>query len=170
MIYIFIVWLFVPLNGAEKTHLGASTLSCEGSIVKLERDEDTFNELKEMGLDIHYVSRNYNNEVIGIEYYKNFDVLTDEELTELKKIWQQKVSNCLKEKLASQWMIVQVIAFSLFSIYLAWVSHPYAGIVVSVVAVITMIKLLEERRIRIAKRNLSDAKLVYTKILKYYEQ
>lgn len=138
--------------------------------MKIEKDEDTYSELKDMALDIHLVSRNYNNEVIGIEYYSNFDVLTETELLDLEALWHKKVNTCLKEKLASNWMMVQILVISTFSIYLAWLSHPYAGVVAAVVLLIFILKIGDEKRIRKAKRNLADARLVHEKLLKYVEK
>jgi Flp pilus assembly protein TadB len=133
--------------------------------VKIEKDEDTYSKLKEMALDIHLVSRNYNNEIIGIEYYRNFDVLTDSELKELEYLWHQKVNTCLKEKLASNWMIIQILIISVINIYIAWLSHPYAGIAAFVVLLIFVLKIADEKRIKKAKRNLSDARLVHDKLI-----
>lgn len=135
--------------------------------MKIEKDEDTFAELKQMALDIHLESRNYNNEVIGIEYYRNFSVLTNQELIELEQLWHHKVVTCLKEKLASQWMIVQMCLFAAVSIYFAWLSHPYAGVFAGVVGFISLIKIIEEDRVRIASKKLADARLVYNKLLAF---
>jgi len=137
--------------------------------MKIERDEDTFAELKEMGEDIHLVSRNYNHEIIGIEYYANFDVLTKDELTELEAIWRHKTETCLKEKLASQWMLFQVIGMSSTVSYIAWVSAgKMAGVIAGVLGLLAFITMVEDNRIRIAKRNLADSRKVYRKILDYY--
>ncbi len=138
--------------------------------MKIERDEDTYSELKEMALNIHLISRNYNNEVIGVEYYANFDALTESELIDLELLWHNKVITCRKEKYASVWMAVQVILFSLFSIYIAWLSHPYAGIAAAVIALISIMKISEEKRIRRATRNLVDAQLVHDKLLHHISQ
>jgi len=138
--------------------------------VKIEKDEDTYSELKDMALDIHLVSRNYNNEVIGIEYYANFDVLTDAELKELEHLWHQKVNTCLKEKLASNWMMVQILIISVINIYIAWLSHPYAGIVACVVLLIFILKIADEKRIQKAKRNLADARLVHDKLIEHIDK
>jgi hypothetical protein len=162
--------LFFALNwffGFILVHLLQGAL---GKKVKIERDEDTYSELKEMALDIHLVSRNYNNEVIGIEYYANFDVLTEPELIELTTLWQQKLAKCTKEKFASIWLIVQVLFFACFSTYLAWLSHHYAGIIAGVVAIISIMKITEQQRIRKAKKNLADARLVYEKLERYLEK
>lgn len=138
--------------------------------MKIEKDEDTYSELKEMALDIHLVSRNYNNEVIGIEYYRNFDVLTDSELKELEYLWHQKVNTCLKEKLASNWMIIQILIISVINIYIAWLSHPYAGIAAFVVLLIFVLKIADEKRIKKAKRNLADARLVHNKLIEHIDK
>ncbi len=138
--------------------------------MKIEKDEDTYSELKEMALDIHLVSRNYNKEVIGIEYYSNFDVLTEKELLELESLWHKKVNTCLKEKFASNWMMVQILVISTLNIYLAWLSHPYAGVVAAVVLLIFILKIADEKRIRKAKLNLADARLVHEKLLKYVKK
>ena len=42
----------------------------------IERNEDVFSALKDMAGDIHLVSRNYNDELIGIHFYANLNVLT----------------------------------------------------------------------------------------------
>lgn len=138
--------------------------------MKIEKDEDTYSELKEMALDIHLVSRNYNSEIIGIDYYSNFDVLTEKELVELEKLWHKKVNTCIKEKFASNWMMVQIIVISILNILIAWLSHPYAGVIAFVVLMIFILKIADEKRIKKAKRNLADARLVHNKLLQYVEK
>jgi Flp pilus assembly protein TadB len=108
--------------------------------------------------------------VIGIEYYKNFDVLTEKELKELENLWHQKVNTCVKEKFASNWMMVQILVISVINIYIAWLSHPYAGVAACVVLLIFILKIADEKRIKKAKRNLADARLVHNKLLKYLEK
>lgn len=136
--------------------------------MKIERDEDTFSELKAMSEDIHLLSRNYNDEIIGIDYYANLAVLSQEQLTELDQLWHKKVETCLKEKLASQWMVVQVMLISVAMIYIAAISGgKLAGVIAGVVAMLTMIAMIEDDRVRIAKRNLSDARRVYQRLSEF---
>lgn len=127
----------------------------------LERDEDTFAALKEMAEDIHLVSRNHNDEIIGIEYYNTLSVLSYDELMELEQLWHYKCTTCHKEKLASQWMVVQVFMLISLAIYIAWVSGGIAGAISSIVGVVAMIAMIEDKRVRIAKRNLADARKVH---------
>lgn len=127
----------------------------------IERDEDTFVALKEMAEDIHLVSRNHNDELIGIEYYNKLSVLTQAELLELEQLWQYKCHTCRKEKLASQWMVVQVFMLISLAIYIAWISGGTAGTISSIVGVVAMIAMIEDKRVRIAKRNLTDARAVH---------
>ncbi len=127
----------------------------------IERDEDTFNALKEMADDTQLVSRNYNDELIGLDYYNNLAVLTDEELNLLVSLWHEKYMTCQKEKLASQWMVVQIFILILIAIYVAWVSGGIAGTLISIVGVIAMIAMIEDKRVAVSKRNLSDARTVY---------
>lgn len=127
----------------------------------IERDEDTFAALREMAEDIHLVSRNHNDELIGIEYYNNLQVLNKEELDELVTLWQRKKSTCRKEKLASQWLVMQVLLLIAFAIYVGWLSGGITGTVSSLIGVIAMIKMIEDKRVRIARRNLADASRVY---------
>ncbi len=136
--------------------------------MKIERDEDTFSELKAMSEDIHLLSRNYNGEIIGIDYYTNLAVLSQEQLTELDQLWHKKVEICLKEKLASQWMVVQVMLLSLTAIYIAAITGgKLARVIAGVVAMIAMIAIIEDDRVRIAKRNLSDARRVYQRLSEF---
>ncbi|WP_297809411.1 hypothetical protein [uncultured Methylophaga sp.] len=127
----------------------------------IERDEDTFAALREMAEDIHLVSRNHNDELIGIEYYNNLQVLSTEELDELVTLWQRKKITCRKEKLASQWLVLQVLMLIAFAIYIGWLSGGITGTISSLIGVIAMIKMIEDKRVRIARRNLADASRVY---------
>jgi hypothetical protein len=134
----------------------------------IERDEDTFKYLKEMAEDIHLLSRNYNDELIGIDYYKNLSVLSDKELEELDQLWHLKCVTCYKEKLASQWMVVQVCLVIAGAIYLAWLSGGgIPGAISSIVGLIAIVAMIEDKRVRIAKRNLKDAHLVYEHLANY---
>jgi hypothetical protein len=127
----------------------------------IERDEDTFIMLREMAEDIHLVSRNYNDELIGIDYYNNLSVLTKPELIELESLWKHKCNTCYKEKLASQWMVMQVFILISIAITIAWFSGGIAGAISSLVGVVAMIAMIEDKRVMLAKRNLADARRVY---------
>jgi len=127
----------------------------------IERDEDTFAALKEMAEDIHLISRNHNDEIIGIEYYNTLSVLSHDELMELEQLWHYKCNTCHKEKLASQWMVIQVFMLISVAIYIAWVTGGIAGTISSIVGVIAVIAMIEDKRVRIAKRNLADARKVH---------
>jgi hypothetical protein len=126
----------------------------------IERDEDTFAALQAMAEDIHLVSRNHNDELIGIEYYQNLGVLTDEQLALLIDLWSQKCTTCYKERLASQWMLVQMFILIGFANYVAWLSGGIAGAMVSAVSVFAMIAMMEDKRVSKAKQNLADARRV----------
>ncbi|HEC60016.1 MAG TPA: hypothetical protein ENI24_10660 [Methylophaga sp.] len=123
-----------------------------------ERDEDVFSALKDMAENVHLVSRNYNDELIGIDYYANLAILTDAELNELVRLWQLKIKTCHKEKLASQWMIIQIFLIIASAEYIALKS---GGLIVETIAallgIIAMIAMLEDKRVVKAKRNLKDA-------------
>ncbi|MBD3634123.1 MAG: hypothetical protein HUJ23_04370 [Methylophaga sp.] len=136
----------------------------------IERDEDTYHALKEMAEDIHLVSRNHNDELIGIEYYNNLAVLSREELDDLLRLWHRKTITCRKEKLASQWMVLQVIIFIGFAIYLAWQFGGLVGVLSSIVGIIAMIAMIEDKRVKIAKRNLADANRVYQHLNDHLER
>lgn len=123
----------------------------------IERDEDTFSALKAVAEDIDLSSRNYNDEIIGIDYYANLQVLTPDQLTILQTLWQQKRQTCLKERWASQWMVVQVCLLILLAMFIAWLSGGFAGILASIAGVVAMIAMIEDKRVSIAKRNLNDA-------------
>ena len=123
----------------------------------IERDEDTFSALLAVAEDIDLSSRNYNDEIIGIDYYANLQVLTAEQLALLQDRWQQKRQTCLKERWASQWMVVQVCMLIILAIFIAWLSGGYAGIMASIIGVVAMIAMIEDKRVAIAKRNLKDA-------------
>jgi hypothetical protein len=130
----------------------------------IERDENTYSALKEMAEDIHLVSRNDNDELIGVDYYNKLSILSDQELDELLRLWQRKVTTCHKEKLASQWMVVQILMFISFAIYLAWQFGGLTGVLSSITGVIAMIAMIEDKRVIIAKRNLADARRVYQQL------
>ncbi len=123
----------------------------------IERDEDTFSAMKAVAEDIDLSSRNYNDEIIGIDYYANLQVLTPDQLKILQRLWQQKRQTCLKERWASQWMVVQVCLLILLAMFIAWLSGGFAGILASIAGVVAMIAMIEDKRVSIAKRNLNDA-------------
>ncbi|HEC74012.1 MAG TPA: hypothetical protein ENI26_06515 [Methylophaga aminisulfidivorans] len=130
----------------------------------MERDEDTFYMLKEMAEDPHLSSRNYNDELIGLDYYANLSVLSNEEVSLLVSLWHEKYITCQKEKLASQWMVVQIFILVAVASYIAWLSGGIAGTLISIVGVIAVIAMIEDKRIEQAKRNLRDAKQVYHRL------
>lgn len=136
----------------------------------IERDEDTFAALREMAEDIHLVSRNHNDELIGIEYYNNLHVLSRDELNELEQLWHRKSIICHKEKLASQWLVIQVLLLIGFAIYIAWLAGGIAGTISSIIGVIAMIAMIEDKRVRIAKRNLADARRVHQHLSRFIEK
>lgn len=136
----------------------------------IERDEDTFAALREMAEDIHLVSRNHNDELIGIEYFNNLHVLSREQLNELEQLWQRKSITCHKEKLASQWLVIQVLLLMAFAIYIAWLAGGIAGTISSIIGVIAMMVMIEDKRVRIAKRNLADARQVHQHLCRFIEK
>ncbi len=127
-----------------------------------ELNEDVFAALKDMAEDIHLVSRNYNDELIGIDYYTNLSFLSAAELAELIDLWHLKTQTCQKEKLASQWMVIQIFIIISFAEYMASIS---GGVIVVTIAgllgIVAMIAMLEDKRASNAKSNLKDAILVY---------
>jgi hypothetical protein len=136
--------------------------------MKIERDEDVFDAIKEVGEDIHLESRNYNNELIAIEYYKKLSVLSLEQLITLESIWSEKTHTCLKEKLASRWMVIQVILIIVTVTYIAWfTAGDYAAIVAGVLGMIAIVRMLEDDRVRIASKKYKDATLVYEHLKKF---
>lgn len=135
----------------------------------IERDEDTFAELRAMAEDIHLVSRNYNDELIGIEYYNKLELLSDSELTELLPLWQLKCRTCHKEKLASQWMVVQVMLLIAGANYLAWLAGGIPGTLFSIMGMIAAIAMIEDKRVRRGKQNLADARRVYQHLLTHQQ-
>mgnify|MGYP000698796901 CR=1 FL=1 len=84
----------------------------------IERDEDTFGVLKAVAEDINLSSRNYNDEIIGIDYYANLQVLTPSQVDTLLDLWHQKQQTCLKERWASVWMVVQVCMLIVLAMFL----------------------------------------------------
>tara|TARA_R110001583_G_scaffold41891_1_gene133105 strand:+ start:544 stop:1008 length:465 start_codon:yes stop_codon:yes gene_type:complete len=127
-----------------------------------ESNEDVFNALKEMAEDISLVSRNYNDELIGIDYYANLAVLTTEELIELVSLWHVKMQTCHKEKLASQWMVIQILLIISTVIYIASISGGEIVVTIAgLLGIIGMIAMIEDTRITKAKRNLKDATTVH---------
>ncbi|AFJ03191.1 hypothetical protein Q7C_2052 [Methylophaga frappieri] len=123
----------------------------------IEKDADTYVMLKAVAEAIDLASRNYNDEIIGIHYYARLSVLSDDELSELIALWHQKRVTCLKEKLASQWMVIQILMLIILAISIAWLSGGMAGMVASFVGIIAAIAMIEDKRVSIAKRNLQDA-------------
>ena len=132
-----------------------------------ERDEDTFTALKEMAEDIYLQSRNYNDELIGIDYYANLRVLTRGEMDQLRSLWHSKCVICRKEKLASQWMLMQMLIFVVFTAYVAWLLGGVAGIISGFISVMAMMFIIEDKRVVKAKKNLQDARRVYQHLLDF---
>jgi hypothetical protein len=127
----------------------------------IERDEDTFEAIREVAVGIDLGSRNYNDELIAIHYYKKLDVLTAPELEQLIELWQHKSHICYKEMLASRWMVIQIILLLSLVMYIAWLSGGrYAAVGAGVFCVSGMIAMIEDKRVSIAKRNYRDALLV----------
>lgn len=130
----------------------------------MEKDEDTYIALKMMAETIDLSSRNDNDEIIGLEYYVNLHVLTDEELAELTQLWEQKLATCQKEKLASQFTVVQVFGLIGLAMLIAWLSGGIAGAIASMIGIVGMIAMIEDKRVKKAKRNLKDAEKVCNKL------
>ena len=133
----------------------------------MEKDEDTYIALKMMAETIDLSSRNDNDEIIGLEYYVNVNVLTDDELTELIQLWDQKLTTCQKEKLASQFTVIQVFGLIGLAMLIAWLSGGIAGAIASMIGVVGMIAMIEDKRVKKAKRNLKDAEKVCNKLHSY---
>lgn len=126
----------------------------------MENDADTFDQLMIMAEDVHLRSRNHNDEVIGIEFYNNLSVLSDDERQTLIDAWQDKHRTCVKERLASQWMVIQVMLLTGLAMWIAWMSGGIAGALVSIAGIIGIIAMIEDKRVQIAKRNLEDCEAV----------
>lgn len=133
----------------------------------MEKDEDTYSALKIMAETIDLSSRNDNDEIIGLEFYVNFNVLTEDELTELLQLWEQKLAICQKEKLASQFTVVQVFGLIGLAMFIAWLSGGIAGAIASMIGIVGMIAMIEDKRVKRAKRNLKDAEKVCNKLRAY---
>lgn len=133
----------------------------------MEKDEDTYIALKMMAETIDLSSRNDNDEIIGLEYYVNLQVLTDDELAELTQLWEKKLATCQKEKLASQFTVVQVFGLIGLAMLIAWLSGGVAGAIASMIGVVGMIAMIEDKRVKKAKRNLKDAEKVCNKLRSY---
>ena len=133
----------------------------------MEKDEDTYTALKMMAETIDLSSRNDNDEIIGLEYYVNFNVLTDDELAELIQLWEQRLTTCRKEKLASQFTVIQVFGLIGLAMLIAWLSGGIAGAIASMIGVVGMIAMIEDKRVKKAKRNLKDAEKVCNKLHPY---
>ncbi len=126
----------------------------------MEKDADTFKALMEMAEDLHLSSRNHNDEVIGIEYYNNLDVLSGEERQTLIDAWHKKHRLCVKERLASQWMVIQIILLTALAMWIAWMSGGVFGALVSIAGIIGIIAMIEDKRVQVAKKNLEDCEAV----------
>lgn len=133
----------------------------------MEKDEDTYSALKAMAETIDLSSRNDNDEIIGLEYYPNFHVLSEAELSELIVLWEHKLATCQKEKLASQFTVVQVFALIALAMLIAWLSGGMAGTIASMIGIVGMIAMIEDTRVKRAKRNLKDAEKVCRKLRAY---
>lgn len=126
-----------------------------------ERVEDTYQKLMEVAEDISLCSRNYNDELIGIDYYQQLDVLSNEQLQRLVAAWHRRWQTCKKEKLASQFMVFQVLGLISLAMWIAWLTGGWFGAIASIAGVVGMMKMIEDDRVRKAKRNLADAEHVY---------
>jgi len=139
--------------------------------MQIERDEDTFDAIKTMAQNIDLASRNYNDELIAIDYYKNLEVLTKAQLQELEMLWHQKTRTCYKEMLASKWMVVQIILLLALAMYIAWLSGGhYAGVIAGIFGVFGMVAMIEDKRVSIAKQNYHDAVQVHQYLMDYFTQ
>jgi hypothetical protein len=139
--------------------------------MQIERDEDTFDAIKNMAENIDLASRNYNDELIAIDYYKNLTVLTKTQLQVLEQLWHHKVRTCYKEMLASRWMVLQILLLLCLVMYIAWISGGhYVGIIAGIFSISGMIAMIEDKRVSIAKKNYLDAIKVHHHILNYLEQ
>lgn len=139
--------------------------------MQIERDEDTFDAIKAMAENIDLASRNYNDELIAIDYYKNLDVLTKQQLTALDEVWYRKTRTCYKEMLASRWMVLQIILLLMLVMYIAWISGGhYAGIIAGIFSISGMVAMIEDKRVSIAKQNYLDAVKVHQHLVDYMQQ
>jgi hypothetical protein len=136
--------------------------------MKRERDEDIFDAMVVMANDIHYRSRNYNQELIGIDYYRNLHTLSKAQLQQLDLLWAKKARNCYKEKLASQWFIAQLLLLIGVSVYVAMVlNHPFVSVTSFIVSATCAVLVIDDKRVRVAKANLRDARGVHEHIQRY---
>lgn len=126
----------------------------------MEKDEDTFDALKAVAESISLSSHNDNVEVIGIEYYNHLEVLTAAKLAELDILWQKRKILRHKERLASQMMIFQVFVLITLAMFIAWLSGGFAKALASIVGIVGIIAMIEDKRVGIAKRNLRDAEQI----------
>lgn len=126
----------------------------------MESDADTSQALLEMADEVHRSSRNHNDEVIGIEYYNNLRILSEHERVVLLEAWQQKQRLCVKERLASQWMVIQVMLLTVMAMWIARLSGDVPGVLVSIAGIIGMIFMIEDKRVQTAKWSLEDCEAV----------
>lgn len=126
----------------------------------MEKDEDTFEALKTVAESISLSSRNDNDELIGVEYYNHLQVLTPAELAVLNTLWQKRKLHCQKERWASQWMVLQVFMLIFLAMFIAWLSGGIAGALASIVGIVGIIAMIEDKRVATAKRNYRDAEQI----------
>ncbi len=139
--------------------------------MQIERDEDTFDAIKTMAENIDLASRNYNDELIAIDYYKNLDVLTKQQLKELEVLWHNKTRTCYKEMLASRWMVIQIILLLALVMYIAWLSGGhYAGVIAGIFGFFGMMVMIEDKRVSIAKQNYHDSVKVHHHLMDYFNK
>jgi len=126
--------------------------------------EIIFNELLSNAESSSLSSRNHNNELLGIDCYPELSQLNRTQLSRLEEAWQIKRRRAHKEKISSQFMIVQMIVLMLVSVVCAWFIGGIVGLITSLVGIFGLFIVIDSKRVSTAKQNLLDADAIYDAI------
>jgi Flp pilus assembly protein TadB len=126
----------------------------------VDRAQTIFNELLTTAEAVSLVSRNHNNELIGVAFCHELDKLTAQQLDTLNQAWQTRLKRAKKEKFSAQFMIIQLCTLMLLAVVCAWLIGSIAGVVASLIGISGLMMILDSKRVVQAKINLKDAESV----------
>jgi hypothetical protein len=123
-----------------------------------------FDELLSTAESDSLCSRNHNNELLGIDCYQQLSLLSHTQLSRLEEAWQRKRLRAQKEKISSQFMIVQMTLLMLIAVICAWFIGGIVGLITSLVGIFGLFIVIDSKRVSTAKQNLLDADAIYDAI------
>ncbi|MCX4187510.1 hypothetical protein [Methylophaga sp. OBS4] len=128
----------------------------------VDRAQAIFNERLTTAEAVSLVSRNHNNELIGVEFCHELDndKLTAQQLATLKQAWQTRLSRAKKEKFSAQFMIIQLCTLMLLAVVCAWLIGGVAGVVASLIGISGLMMIIDSKRVAQAKINLKEVETV----------